>query len=84
LVLLTASKSEIWPKKKIFETLKIKETIEMDVESNQTFEDFKNQVIAVPNYGFKVNGNHCFPEKRNQNLRPNFTQMLKLIPLACR
>lgn len=55
-------------------------------DASQSFVDFKQQIIAIPNYGLKFKFNHKFPEKANysQNLKPSWKQLWNLVPLMFR
>jgi non-lysosomal glucosylceramidase len=56
----------------------------METDSVHNVLDYKQQVTAVPQYGFKVKFNHVFPETRDQNLRPSLRQFFSMVPLALR
>uniref|UniRef100_A0A336KNI8 CSON012927 protein n=1 Tax=Culicoides sonorensis TaxID=179676 RepID=A0A336KNI8_CULSO len=56
----------------------------MEDESAKSFADYKLQVTGVPQYGVKLKFNHVFPEKRNQNLRPRFSQFLSMTGMILR
>lgn len=56
----------------------------MEDDSAKSIGDFKSQVTAVPQFGFKVKFNHVFPEKRNQNLRPKISQIWPMAGLFLR
>uniref|UniRef100_T1H5Q2 Uncharacterized protein n=1 Tax=Megaselia scalaris TaxID=36166 RepID=T1H5Q2_MEGSC len=42
----------------------------------------RNDSTEVPRYGLKLKFNHCFPEKRNQNLKPTIRQAIPFLPLT--
>lgn len=56
----------------------------MEDESAKSFADYKLQLTAVPQYGVKLKFNHVFPDKRNQNLRPRFSQILAMTGMVLR
>lgn len=43
-----------------------------------------NKHTVPPTYGFKVNLNHEYPEKRNQNFTPSFRIIWNMLPLILR
>lgn len=55
-------------------------------DTSQSFVDFKQQIVSVPNYGLKFKFNHKFPEKENfsQNLKPSWKQIWDLMPMMFR
>lgn len=55
-------------------------------DTSQSFVDFKQQIVAVPNYGLKVKFDHKYPEKENysQNLKPSWKQLWDLVPMMFR
>ena len=54
-----------------------------DLTVTMTDRTSKN-LSKFPKYGWKVKLDHRFPEKRDQNLRPKFKQILPLIPMGIR
>lgn len=56
----------------------------MDVNSEKSNYDLKQQITSVSRYGLKLKFNHVYPEKRNQNLRPTIRQTIPLLPLVMR
>lgn len=55
-------------------------------DTSQSFVDFKQQIVAVPQYGLKFKFDHKFPEKENysQNLKPSWKQLWDLVPMMFR
>lgn len=55
-------------------------------DTSQSFVDFKQQIVAVPNYGLKFKFDQKFSEKENfsQNLKPSWKQIWDFMPMILR